>query len=135
MHKPGPSVPITYLDENDLLAAAEAFLGHQPQIRDFGLLTSALTRPGARMYGAEAYPDFTDKAAALLLSITSNHALVDGNKRLGWVALRLFAMLNGRDVHMPRDAAFQLVMDIAKGHEYEVSNVAARLAPYLTERL
>jgi len=42
-----------------------------------------------------------EKAAALLESLARNHALVDGNKRLAWVATRLFLIVNGFDVRAP----------------------------------
>jgi hypothetical protein len=42
------------------------------------------------MYGQDAYPTLHGKAAALLHSLVSNRALVDGNKRLGWQATAVF---------------------------------------------
>ncbi|HEX4101576.1 MAG: Fic family protein [Pseudonocardiaceae bacterium] len=55
---------------------------------DAGLLESALARPQASMFGQDAYPSVWGKAGALVHSLVSNHAvsnhaLVDGNKRLG----------------------------------------------------
>ena len=44
--------------------------------------------------GEDAYPDLWTKAAALLQSIVKNHALVDGNKRLAWMATAVFLELN-----------------------------------------
>jgi death-on-curing protein len=67
-----------------------AFLGRQPEVRDFGSLESALARPKAMVFGADAYAGFHEKAAALLDSLVNNHALVGGHNRLGWVAIRLF---------------------------------------------
>ncbi len=52
-------------------------------VRDVGLLDAAAYRPQATAYGEEAYPTLHHKAAALLDAIVRNHALVDGNKRLG----------------------------------------------------
>lgn len=116
-----------YLDVDDLLSAARAFLGAEPQVRDSGLLLSAVARPSAQMFGIEAYPDLHEKAAALLLSVTNNHALVDGNKRLGWIAVRLFYLLNDSDLAMSHDAAYELVMAVADGSMREVPELAARL--------
>ncbi|MBD5787657.1 type II toxin-antitoxin system death-on-curing family toxin [Cellulosimicrobium terreum] len=121
---------VVYLDEDDLLAVAEAFLGQRPAVRDYGLLSSALARPSASMFGVEAYPGLHEKAAALLLSVTKNHALIDGNKRLGWVAVRLFYALNGYRLAMPQDAAYDLVIAIAAGDVDDVTTVAARLADH-----
>ena len=54
-------------------------------VRDAGLLESAVHRPTTTLWGREAYPTLDEKAAALLHSLVANHALVDGNKRLGWL--------------------------------------------------
>jgi len=83
-----------YLDLLSLLDLAELTLGTPPQVRDMGLLSSALARPATVAFGVEAYEDIWTKAAALLQSIAMNHALVDGNKRLAWVAMRVFLDLN-----------------------------------------
>jgi predicted GTPase len=48
-------------------------------------------------FGEEAYPDLDSKAAALLHAIAGVHPLVDGDKRLGWVATRLFYRMNSAD--------------------------------------
>ena len=122
---------VVYLDEDDLLAAADAFLGERAAVRDHGLLSSALARPAASMFGVEAYPDFDEKAAALMISLTKNHALVDGNKRLGWVGVRLFYALNGARLVMPQDIAYDLVIDIASGAVEDVVVVASRLAEHV----
>lgn len=83
-----------YLDLLSLLDLAELTLGTPPQVRDMGLLSSALARPATVAFGVEAYEDIWTKAAALLQSIAMNHALVDGDKRLAWVAMRVFLDLN-----------------------------------------
>ena len=120
--------PIEYLDLEDLLDLAERILGPNPQIRDIGLLGSAVARPQATAFGADAYPDIWTKAAALLLSIVKNHALVDGNKRLGWLATAVFLHLNGIDVSVAsNDDVYDLVMDVAGG-KHGVPEVAEKLA-------
>ena len=120
-----------HLDLDDLLAAAEAVLGRPPQIRDIGILEAAVARTRATVYGEDAYPDLDAKAAALLHSIVSGHALVDGNKRLGWVSVRLFYRLNERDLSAPIDGAFDLVASIADGSLRDVPEIADRLRPWL----
>ena len=64
-------------------------------VRDVGLLESAAARPRTSLWGGDAYPTLGSKAAALLDSLVNNHALVDGNKRLGWLATVVFLDLNG----------------------------------------
>jgi death on curing protein len=112
---------------DDAVAAATAFLGGPPAVRDWGLLDSALQRPRATVVGDDAYPGLHDKAAALLCSLVGNHALVDGNKRLGWVCTRLFYVFNGQDLRADQDEAFDLVMAIATGRLRDVGPVAATL--------
>lgn len=116
-----------FLDLDDLLTAAEAAVGGSAEVRDVGLLQSAIARPPATAFGAEAYPSLDDKAAALLQSIVAGHPLVDGNKRLGWVAVRLFYRLNEADVHPSPDDAYDLIVAIASGHLRDVPAIAATL--------
>ena len=84
-------------------------------LRDEGLLESAVYRPQASFGGQDLYPDLFSKAAALGHSIISNHPFVDGNKRVGFEAMRLMLQLNGHDLHASLDAKFEFVTDIAKG--------------------
>jgi death-on-curing protein len=107
-----------YLTFEDLLAAADAALAPvQPAIRDMGLLQSALARPQTTVFGDDAYPDLYTKAAALMESLARNHALIDGNKRLAWVATRLFLAMNGADVRAPSPAqGDDFVRELAQGH-------------------
>ena len=89
------SEPVEFLDLEDLVDLARSLLGDPPPIRDIGLLGSAAARPQTTAFGEDAYPDLATKAAALLQSIVNDHALVDGNKRLGWLATAVFLELNG----------------------------------------
>ena len=98
-------------------------------VRDVGLLDSAAHRPGAVLYGREVYPDLDHKAAALLDSLVGNHALVDGNKRLGWLAVVVLYGLNDVDLDAPDDPAYELVMSVAR-RELSVGEIAAALAQW-----
>jgi death-on-curing protein len=122
-----------HLDLDDLLAAAGSAVGRPPDVRDVGLLEAAVARTRASVYGEDAYPDLDAKAAALLHSIVTGHALVDGNKRLGWVAVRLFYRLNERDLRAPVDDAFDLVVEVAGGSLRDVAAIAARLRAWSSE--
>ena len=122
-----------HLDLDDLLAAADAALGRTPEVRDIGILEAAVARTRASVYGEDAYQDLDAKAAALLHSIVTGHALIDGNKRLGWVSVRLFYRLNGRDLHAPIDDAFDLVVEIAGGSVRDVPEIAARLRAWVVD--
>ncbi|HEY8718022.1 type II toxin-antitoxin system death-on-curing family toxin [Pengzhenrongella sp.] len=121
-----------YLELEDLLVAAELFLGHAPEVRDYGLLESALARPRATVFGRDAYPTLDEKAAALLLSLVGNHALVDGNKRLGWFGVVTCYELNGRTVRLVGDSPFETIMAIARGELVDVPVLAAALRSWTT---
>lgn len=114
-----------YLDYPDLIHVATRTLGHQPEIRDRGLLESALGRPRATVFGEDAYPDLAHKAAALVHSLVRNHALVDGNKRLALSGLIAFLGLNGRRLTWSNDEAYDAIVSIAAGEVDEVDDIAA----------
>lgn len=84
-------------------------------VRDLGLLESAAHRPTTSLWGQEAYPSLELKAAALLDSLVNNHPLVDGNKRLGWLATLVFLDLNGVWIEAPDEDAYELVIAVASG--------------------
>ena len=126
--------PVEYLDLDDLLTLAAELLGDPLPVRDVGLLGSAAARPQSSAFGDDAYPDLWTKAAALLQSIVKNHALVDGNKRLGWLATGTFLELNGVGVtHVHNDDVYDFVIGVAAGRE-DVSEIALRLEQLVTRR-
>jgi death-on-curing protein len=109
--------PVEFLDIDDLIDLARRLLGDPPPIRDVGLLGSAAARPQMSVGGEDAYPDLWLKAAALLQSIVKNHALVDGNKRLGWLATAVLLELNGADpTRGSNDDVYEFVIAIAAGN-------------------
>lgn len=116
-----------YLDLEDLLDIARAAVGGDPDVRDYGLLESALARPRASVFGADAYPDLHLKAAALLHSLARNHALVDGNKRLAWTACRTFLAINEQWISAPEDDRFDFVIQVATGALADLDTIADRL--------
>lgn len=116
-----------YLDIEDLLRIAARVVDGQVQVRDAGLLESAAHRPRTTVFGADAYPDIHDKAAALLHSVVSNHALVDGNKRLGLAGVIAFLGLNGWRLTLTNDEAYDLVIAVASGEISDVPTIAREL--------
>jgi len=110
------SDPVEFLDLDDVLGLAGRLLGEPLPIRDVGLLGSAVARPQTSIGGEDAYPTIWLKAAALLQSIVDNHALIDGNKRLGWLATAVFLEINDASVAAaPNDDVYDLVMAVAAG--------------------
>jgi death-on-curing protein len=115
---------IEYLELEDILQLVR-HLGVGP-VSDVGLLDSAVARPRSSAFGEDAYSSISLKAAALLHSITNNHALVDGNKRLAWLATTVFLELNGLAPELSDDEAFDLVWEIAST-SLDVEAIATKL--------
>lgn len=121
------TAPVEYLDLDDLIDLTTRLLGDPPPIRDIGLLGSAVARPQTTIFGKDAYPDIWTKAAALLHSIVKNHALIDGNKRLGWLAAAVFLETNGVSVTgITDDDVYDLVVEVAEG-DPPIDEIAERL--------
>lgn len=114
-----------YLTLEDLLGLVDD-LGVGP-VRDIGLLGAAAHRASATLWGRDAYPTLNQKAAALLESVVRNHALVDGNERLGWLATIVFMDLNGQWLEAPDDDVYDLVMAVASG-SVDLQQITAVLA-------
>lgn len=115
-----------HLDLDDLLHVAARTLG-EAQVRDAGLLESALARPRSSAFGEDIYPSMHGKAAALLHSLARNHALVDGNKRLALAATIAFFGLNGLRLTLSNDEAYDLVIAVSTGELDDVEAIATRL--------
>jgi len=86
---------VRYIQIDEILAIARAVNGTEHSVRDMGLLVSAIERPRTNVFGVQLYPTLHEKAAALLHSVARNHALIDGNKRTAWLAMRVFLRFNG----------------------------------------
>jgi death-on-curing protein len=118
---------VEFLDTDDLIDLATAFFGGPPAVRDVGLLGAAAARPRTTVLGRDAYPDIWTKAAALLHSIVRNHPLVDGNKRLGWLATAVFLEINGVAASRASNSTvYDLVIDLAE-HDRNIEDLATRL--------
>lgn len=119
--------PVEFLDLDDVIELARRLLGSPPPIRDVGLLASAVARPQTTIGGDDAYPTIWTKAAALLQSVVDNHALIDGNERVGWLAAAVFLEINNASVNAAtNDAVYDLVMAVATS-ERDVHQIASRL--------
>jgi len=116
-----------YLTLEELLIIASRVIDGDVAVRDIGLLESAAARPKTSVFGEDAYPDLHSKAAAMLLSICLNHALIDGNKRLALAATIVMLGINGWELTVSNDDAYELVIAVAEGHMREVNDVAKAL--------
>ena len=118
---------VEYLELEDVVALAAILFGDPPPIRDIGLLGSAVARPRTSAFGQDAYPDIVTKAAALLQSIVNNHALIDGNKRLGWLSTAVFLEVNGVKVlRVSNDDVYDFVIWVAATSP-AIEEIVARL--------
>lgn len=102
------------------------------KVANLDLADSALHAPAAGFGDGDFYPDFVDKAAVLTVRLAKNHPLTDGNKRVAWVALRYFLMLNRWEwVERPSiDDAEAAVVAVASG-EWDETRAAAWLRPLI----
>lgn len=117
-----------YLTLAELIHVARRAIAGEIEVRDYGLLESALARPRASVFGADAYPSLEEKAAALLHSLAGNHhALVDGNKRLALAATIAFLGVNGKRLTLSNDDAYDFIIAVAAGDLNDVPGIAARI--------
>lgn len=84
-------------------------------LRDRKLLESALGRPYQTFNNKELYITPPEKAAALIESILINHPFLDGNKRFGYVAMRLTLKNYKCDIYANANDKYDFVISIAKG--------------------
>lgn len=125
------AVKIRYLALEDVLYLASRV--GEPRPRDAGLVESAVARPQTTVFGEDAYPDLHGKAAALMHSLARNHAFVDGNKRISWLATGAFYWANGYVLDAPDDLAYELVIHVATG-VLAVPEIAEMLAAWVTPK-
>ncbi len=89
-------------------------------IRDYGLLDSALESPFQFFDGEELYPSIQSKAARLCYGLVKNHAMIDGNKRIGAHAMLVFLAVNGYELKYTQKELSDIILDVAAGKkEYE----------------
>lgn len=128
----GESVPWRWVSLEVVLAVHSRQIaehGGSDGVRDLGLIESALARPiNLTSYGD---PDAASLAAAYAYGLVSNHGFVDGNKRVAWVAARLFLLANGRKLVFDSFDAIRIMESASAGQvsEEDVANwFRARLA-------
>lgn len=117
-----------FLDLGELLYVAERAIGCAPEVRDYGLLESALARPQATAFGSDAYESIHEKVSAFTHSLARNHALVDGNKRLALAGLIAFLGVNGYRLVWSNDQAYEFIMVLACGELDDIQTMADMLS-------
>jgi death-on-curing protein len=122
-----------YLSLDDVLVLFVEHVGPREALTRADLLESAVALPQATMFGEDLYPHVFLKAAALLRSIAQNQAFIDGNKRIAWIACRVFLGANGIDVHTTMEKGLALMIALAN-NEVGVDGIAAFLAEHSNVR-
>lgn len=89
--------------------------GGSDGLRDLGLLESAVYSADISFGGVEIYPTIEEKAARLMYALVSNHAFVDGNKRIGVLIMLTTLRLNGIDLHFTQQELINFGLDAAAG--------------------
>ncbi len=89
--------------------------GGSSGIRDQGLLESAVYSTESAFGDFELYPSVEEKAARLMYSLTSNHAFIDGNKRIGVSAMLLTLKVNDISLSHTQQELEELSLSVASG--------------------
>lgn len=89
--------------------------GGEIGVRDEGLLDSALESAFATFDGKDLYPGKEEKGARLGYALISNHAFVDGNKRIGMHIMLTFLELNGIKLKLTDNDIVEAGMGVASG--------------------
>ena len=124
-----------YLTVDEVVALHQRVLdqsGGSPGLRDDDRLRSAVAQPASMFGGMDLYPSLSDKAGALGYSLIQGHAFVDGNKRIGHLAIETFLVLNGYEIEADVDEQERIVLAVAAGtmkREEFTTWLQARLAP------
>lgn len=107
-----------WLEKETILALHSESLaehGGADGLRDDGMLESALARPLQLFSYGDPPPDLAALAAAYCFGLAKNHAFVDGNKRIAFIALLTFLIVNGQRLNASQPDAYQTVIGVASG--------------------
>ena len=86
-------------------------------IRDVGLLEMAVSSPFASFGGEDLYKTVEEKGQQLCNSLIRNHSFLDGNKRIGILAMLVFLDLNKKKLNITNEEIVSLGLKVAKGNE------------------
>lgn len=101
--------------------------GGSTGVLDPGLLESALARPRSGYYKT-----LSEQAAALMQSLTKNHAFSDGNKRMALALTAIFLSMNGVELSCSADESERLILDIAENKLQTVDEISALIEKWMT---
>jgi death-on-curing protein len=124
-----PDNAVQFLSLDETIAIHERLIdkfGGTPGLRDRGLLESALYRPQTGYY-----KDLTEMAAALFESLISNHAFVDGNKRIAFFTCDIFLRLNGWKLKVDPDDGYAFIVGSLESNKCDYDH----LVPWIRQHL
>ena len=124
-----PDNVVQFLSLDEVIAIHERLIdkfGGTPGLRDRGLLESALYRPQTGYY-----EDLTEMAAALFESLISNHAFVDGNKRIAFFTCDIFLRLNGWKLKVDSDNGYAFIVGSLESNKCDYDH----LVPWIRQHL
>ena len=107
-----------YLDIDEVLRLHTFVIfrsGGSSGLRDRALLEPAVAQPHMTFGGRDLYASPVEKAATIGFTLVSNHAFVDGNKRIGHAAMETFLVLNGKQIVASVDEQEAVVTSVAAG--------------------
>jgi len=124
------------IDVEEVLAFHEKLIeqfGGTSGIRSRDLLEFAVFRSYLTFDGQELYPTAIEKAAAILKSIVKNHPFLDGNKRTGYVLMRLMLMNSRMDIIATEEEKYKFIIQIASG-ELDFDEIKAWIGSKIKEK-
>jgi death-on-curing protein len=116
---------------------------HQAQIDQFGgshgiraqeLLESALAQPQVTFGGEYLHSTIAAQAAAYLFHLCMNHPFIDGNKRTALATAIAFLKVNGYQLQLSQDQAYDLVIKIAE-HKIDKDRLIVHLTEHIQEKV
>ena len=106
--------------------------GGSSELRDEGLLDSAISAPFQSFGGIDLYPDIILKAARLGFGLIKNHPFVDGNKRIGAHSMLAFLEVNGVSLEYKDEELIKIILSVASGESSD-EDLASWLRNHVTE--
>ncbi|HPD46683.1 MAG TPA: type II toxin-antitoxin system death-on-curing family toxin [Anaerohalosphaeraceae bacterium] len=117
---------IDFLTVQDIVRIHDRLIrehGGDPNVRDEGLLLSAVAVPQAAFFGDYAHADPCEMAAAYLFHILMNHPFVDGNKRTAVAAAIVFLEMNGMTFTADNDTVVEFALELAQGKKTKAQTI------------
>lgn len=111
---------IIKLTKEDIICLHEKIIdktGGIRGLRDIGLLENAINSPFSTFGGEDLYQDLEAKGKQLCNSLIRNHPFLDGNKRIGILAMLVFLDMNGKKLEITNEKIVEIGLNIAKGNE------------------